>query len=205
MKTHLTAATLTDRGADWLTDAHQARRVAMALALNGDDPKAPVTWGMPTDRILLVVTGDSPTTHLIPPGMIEEVVSRPIRITTRGERVRVAAILNPYRAKRDRETLPDGTRCVTRNFRAPVPKDELGEWVAARFTPWMTPDARVLIRDLPASRGRRPDGRTVTTNRILITATGTVTDPDVLHHRLIEGHGHARAYGAGLHVLGATS
>jgi hypothetical protein len=173
----------------------------MALALG--DGKAPVTWGMPAPHTLLVVTGDSPTLDLIPPGMVKALAHQPIRATQVGERVRLAAILNPYRTRRDRETLPDGSRRVTRQYRVPVPDSERAEWVSVRIVPVLAPDAPIQVRDLPASTGRRPDGQIVTTARVLVTVTGHVIDPDALHHRLTEGHGHARAYGAGLHVLGA--
>jgi len=162
-------------------------------ALDVDNPGR-VLWANPTRDIVIVQAGAPIRAAAI--GGVVESHSGPARPRwASGTPVRISLIGNPV-------TLTPTPRGV-RGRRIPLPIDQHADWLRRKLDGAVTLHD-VAVQPLGTRTGARHEA-TVTHRLSAFYATGTVTNPDTLERLIRDGVGPAKAYGAGLLLVGAAS
>ncbi|WP_276652428.1 type I-E CRISPR-associated protein Cas6/Cse3/CasE [Corynebacterium vitaeruminis] len=177
----LTTITLNKPGQGLVHDAQAVHRTLKYL-----DPN--VLWGCP-DGLHLIIQHTHSIDWMTGLGRVMRMAHTTYAHQPDvGDTVDIALIGNP--------TLCQPRPGQRRGKRVPAPPDKWMGWLHKRLDPCLTIH-HVEATKLTPARGQKPTMRT-TTQRVLYTATATVTDPDMLDQLKTSGVGQGKAYGCGL-------
>lgn len=177
-----------------LRDVQRMHSMIFEAALTGETPRR-VLWAHLEERTLVVRHTRPIESRDLPQGLVARTSATKETSAENGQRIELAWVMNPARRK-----TVQGVRHGTKV----VPASEWDAFAAVRLAPMI--DIETLsTRNGGKAHGRHADGNNPTIQRVIVRATGTVTDANTLNERMISGLGHARAYGCGLIVARKAS